>query len=75
MEPPETLGQTVRRDVDEAQARVAYQGALVAELARQGHDTTAAELLLSTMMEQLLLMRAHWADGQVRAPLKGSTPG
>jgi hypothetical protein len=60
----ETLLERAQRHVIEAEARVAHQMTVVAELARDGHDTTAAELLLSTMKETLLLMRSHLADEQ-----------
>jgi hypothetical protein len=64
MDPHETPLEQAQRHVVEAEARVAHQTALVAELTRDGHETTAAELLLSTMQETLLLMRARLADEQ-----------
>jgi hypothetical protein len=60
----ETPLEMARRHVVEGEARVASQSALVTGLVQKGHDTTAAELLLSTMSESLLLMRAHLADEQ-----------
>lgn len=66
MDPHETPLEQAQRHVVEAEARVAHQTALVAELARDGHDTTTAELLLSTMQETLFLMRAHLVGEQER---------
>lgn len=64
MDSDETPLEQARRQVAESELRVAHQAALVAKLTRDGHDTTAAELLLSTMTEALLLLRARLAAEQ-----------
>ncbi len=70
MNSPETLLDLAQRHVAEGEERVAHQTALIDLLTQQGHDTAAAELLLSTMKETLLLMRAHLAYEIERAANK-----
>lgn len=61
MDLPETPLDLAQRHIAEGEERVAHQTALIDRLVQQGHDTTAAELLLSTMKETLFLMRSHLA--------------
>lgn len=63
----ETLLEMAQRHVADGEARVAYQTALVAELARDGHNTARAEALLATLKNTLYLMRDVLARERVRA--------
>jgi hypothetical protein len=67
MTSPETDLEMAQRQVAESAARVEDQAVLLARLTQQGRDTTAAELLLSSMREALLTMRANLTDEQERA--------
>ena len=48
-----------QQHVSEGERRVAHQRALLQELAADGHDTTAAETFLGTLLESLDVMREH----------------
>ena len=63
----ETALETARRHVDEAQARVERQAAIVDELARRGSDTTQAEAMLATMRRTLALMHEDFARREAEA--------
>lgn len=67
MNSPETPLQMAQRYVAEGSTRVTDQTARIATLIQQGHDTAAAELLLSIMKEALLLSQAHLSEEQERA--------
>ena len=63
----ETALETARRHVDEAQARVERQAAIVDELARRGSDATQAEAMLATMRRTLVLMQEDLARREAEA--------
>ena len=65
-EPPLQMAQ---RHVEEGEARVARQAALVAELAQRGLETAQAESLLATMKEALGLAYDGLARERERAGL------
>ena len=67
MTSPETHLAMAQRHVVAGTDRVARQRAIVVALARQGYDTEAAEALLATMEDTLLLMREHLAIEQAHA--------
>jgi hypothetical protein len=48
-----------RRHVAEGESRVAAQERLLADLSRDGHDTTTAVELLATLRQSLAEMREH----------------
>jgi hypothetical protein len=52
----ETLLEMARRHVIDGEAQVAHQTALVAELARDGHNTARAEAVLATLKGTLGIM-------------------
>jgi hypothetical protein len=62
----ETLLEMAQRHVAEGEARVAHQTALVAELARDGHNTARADALLATLKNTLHLMRDVLARERAR---------
>jgi len=47
------------RDIQEGEARIAHQMALIEELRRDGHDTDEAEKLLWTLQQSLDAWKAH----------------
>ena len=57
-----------------AEARVARQEVLIAELALHGHDTTLSEALLETMRATLKLMRDHVEAEHAAAPARAAKP-
>jgi hypothetical protein len=62
----ETLLEMAQRHVAEGEVRVVHQIDLVAELARDGHNTARAEALLATLKNTLHLMRDVLARERVR---------
>ena len=68
----ETALETARRHVDEAQARVDRQAAIVDELARRDSDTTQAEAMLATMRRTLVLMHEDLArrEAETNSPIR-----
>jgi hypothetical protein len=62
----QTLLEMAQRHVVEGEARVAHQTALVAELARDGHNTARADALLATLKNTLHLMRDVLARERAR---------
>jgi hypothetical protein len=60
--PKETPLELAQRRVREAQARVAIQREHIAELAREGRDTTQAQAILATFETTLRFMRQDLAD-------------
>ena len=60
----ETPLELARRRVREAEARVASQRERIAELAREGRDTTQAEAILGSFETTLRFMRQDLADCQ-----------
>jgi hypothetical protein len=56
MDSRETLLEMAQRHVAEGEARVAQQMALIAELARDGHNTARAQALLATLKGTLGIM-------------------
>jgi hypothetical protein len=66
-QPQETALERAHRLVLEAQARVAHQAGIVAELAREGRDIGPAQAILATFRTTLRFMREDQADLQRRA--------
>jgi hypothetical protein len=62
----ESLLEMAQRHVAEGEVRVARQTALVAELARDGHNTARAEALLATLKNTLYLMCGVLARARAR---------
>ncbi len=72
--PSEALRSLAEHHLREAEARVARQEALVAELTLHGHDTSLSEALLDTMRATLELMRDHVKTERAAAPTGTAKP-
>ena len=57
MDPYETQVETAHRHVIEAEAQLAFQMVVIADLASEDYDTTTAEDLLATLTDTLRFMR------------------
>ena len=66
---PETDLEKSQRHVEEGEARVARQEAIVADLERDSHDVSAAVALLDTLRQTLELMYDDLAHQRARAGL------
>ena len=71
MVPTESHLEQARRHVAAGQQRVEAQERLLVQLARDGHDTTAAADLLETLKSTLAAMLEHLAQEEQR----GQPPG